>query len=119
MEQTTKKTSTILISVGDQTRVYRSVSDVPTALRKKLLESTAPPHGQTFLIADERGRREILRCLQGLPSVLESKLVGKLVGRTKPIGEEAPAAQMTWRHWAEIALLGGIGLCIWLLAVWK
>src|ERR1700685_3049161 len=65
MSRVTLKSSTIFISVGDETRVYRSVEDVPGPLRKRLEQSTNGIHSATILIADRRGREEILRAIRG------------------------------------------------------
>ena len=65
MSRVTLKSSTIFISVGDKTRVYRSVEEVPPPLRKKLEQSTNGIHSATILIADRRGREEILRAIRG------------------------------------------------------
>ncbi len=112
MERVTHKTSTVVVSVGDRTRVYRSVGDVPPALRKKLLEATSGANSATILIADENGRKEIVRSLQGQGSSLEAKLLDSAIGRALP-------AKWTWRHWAEVGLVAGIGLCLWALSNWK
>jgi hypothetical protein len=111
----TTKTSTILISAGNQTKVYRSVEEVPPQLRRRLLQSTSSRNSATVLIADEGGRREILRSLKGLPSELQSRLVRSLSAR----GRRHSAVSLGWRQWAEIGLLGAIGVCLWLLAAWK
>ena len=112
----TTKTSTILISTGGQTKVYRSVAEVPPSLRRKLLKSTSGANSATVLIADEAGRREILRSLRGLPSELQSRLVRSLSAARS--SSRRPLV-LGWRQWVEIALLGGIGLCLWLLAAWN
>ena len=117
MDRLTQKTSSILISVGGDIRVYRSVAEVPLPLRRKLLKSTSGTNSATVLIADEGGRREILRSLQGLPSDLQSRLVKTLAGSEET--KTRTVAGLGWRQWVEIGLLGGIGLCLWLLAAWK
>ena len=61
MHRVTVKTSTIFIAKGNRTRVYRSVSEIPQRLRKELEESTNSFNSATILIADRRGREEILR----------------------------------------------------------
>jgi hypothetical protein len=114
----TRKTSTILISVGSQTRVYRSVEEVPPSLRRKLLQSTSSANSATVLIADEGGRREIVRSLKGLPSELQSRLVRSLESARNASRRRQPVV-LGWRQWAEIGLLGAIGLCLWMLAAWK
>ena len=114
----TRKTSTILIAVGSSTKVYRSVADVPAALRRRLLKSTSGANSATVLIADEGGRREILRSLQGLPTSVQSRLVRSLSAKRAGGGDQ-DSLKLGWRQWVEIGLLGGIGLCLWLLAAWK
>jgi len=58
MSRVTLKSSTIFISVGNKTEVYRSVEDVPPALRKKLDQSTNGINSATILIADRKGKEE-------------------------------------------------------------
>jgi hypothetical protein len=60
------KTSTIRISAGEIDAVYRSVKEVPAALRRRLLRSTNSVNSATILIADRRGRRELVRAIQNL-----------------------------------------------------
>ena len=79
MSRVTLKSSTIFISVGDKTRVYRSVEDVPPPLRKKLEQSTNGIHSATILIADRRGREEILRAIRG-GSNLKTRLTSSFGG---------------------------------------
>ena len=73
MDRLTVKTSTIFISVGSKTKVYRSVDEVPPKLRRKLQESTTGLNAATILIADRKGREEIVKALQGLPSGLQAR----------------------------------------------
>jgi len=114
MPRVTLKTSTIFISAGDETRVYRSVDDVPPPLRRKLEQSTSSLNSATILIADRRGREEIVRAIRGLPSNVSSRLASNLhtgVRRGRP--------SLDWRillrYWAEILLPGVIGISVWLL----
>jgi hypothetical protein len=60
MERRVIKTSAIWISHGSKTRVFQSVDEVPPVLRRKLEESTSGPGASTILIADRKGREEIL-----------------------------------------------------------
>src|SRR5579864_5879516 len=107
MHRVTVKTSTIFIAKGGRTRVYRSVSEIPQRLRKELEESTNGFNSATILIADRRGRAEILRALNGLPSGLRSRLASTLaptpVPRTAPSPARSDAAlAFLRRNWAEI-----------------
>ncbi len=65
MTKLTAKSSTIFIASGDRTRVYHSLSDVPPVLRRRLEQSTRGVHSATILIADRRGREELVRALKG------------------------------------------------------
>jgi hypothetical protein len=116
MARVTVKSSTIFISVGDKTQVFRSVDDVPPGLRKKLEQSTNGMNSATILIADRRGREEIVRAIRGLPSGVRSRFAASL-RKDAGNGEKAIPAhlRMLARNWAEILLPGAIGLLVWLL----
>jgi hypothetical protein len=118
MQRVTVKTSTIFIAKGGKTRVYHSVNDVPPLLRKQLEDSTNGFNSRTILIADRRGREEIVRALNGLPSGLRSRLASSL---NPPSSVDAPAEQPTLpvlrflrRNWAEMLLPTAVGVIVWL-----
>ena len=115
MARVTVKSSTIFISVGDKTQVFRSVNDVPPRLRKKLEQSTNGINSATILIADRRGRAEIVRAIRGLPSGVRSRFAASL--RKDSEGEKPlrRGLDIVLRNWAEILLPGAIGLLAWLL----
>ena len=116
MSRVTLKSSTIFISVGNKTEVYRTVNDVPPSLRKKLEQSTNGINSATILIADRKGKEEIVRAIRGLPSNLRSKLSTTLREEAPPV-EPKPAA--SWasvlQDWAEFLLPAAIGVAVWLL----
>lgn len=119
MHRVTVKTSTIFIAKGGRTRVYQSVDDVPAKLRRQLEESTNGFNSATILIADRRGRAEIVRALNGMPSGLRSRLATSLAPKTAKTPEaERPTAQSVLafvrRNWAEILLPGAVGVIVWL-----
>src|SRR6266436_10440298 len=62
------RTSTILIASGEQRSVYRSVEDVPDALKRELIRSTNGLNSATIVIADREGRKEIAKAIRNLPS---------------------------------------------------
>jgi hypothetical protein len=115
MSRVTLKSSTIFISVGNKTEVYRSVNDVPPPLRKQLEQSTNGIHSATILIADRKGKEEIVRAIRGLPSSLRSRLGASF--RKDAAAETKSRNQLArfWEDWAELILPATIGMAVWLL----
>src|SRR5581483_8639961 len=106
MSRVTLKSSTIFISVGDKTEVYRSVEDIPPSLRKKLEQSTNGINSATILIADRKGKEEIVRAIRGLRSNLRSVTSGSTA---EPQGFRLSWATL-WQDWAEVVLPAAIGV---------
>jgi hypothetical protein len=116
MTRLTTRSSTIFIGIGDETRVYRSVDQVPPELRRKLRESTRSMNSATILIADKRGRQELVRALQGRASDVQCRLAKSL--RVQAAAEQpAPAPPrstfMAVRRWLELLLPVAIGASLW------
>src|SRR6266550_8506561 len=65
-------TSTILIASGERRRVYRSVEEVPDALKRELIRSTNGLNSATIVIADRQGRKEIAKAIRNLPAASSS-----------------------------------------------
>src|SRR5215470_1813046 len=107
MHRVTVKTSTIFIAKGAKTRVYFSVQDVPPRLRKQLEDSTNGFNSATILIADRRGREEIVRALNGLPSGLRSRLASSLAPSAAAAARPVRAMERFLRkNWPEVVLSG-------------
>src|SRR4029079_12402699 len=124
MHRVTVKTSTIFIAKKGRTRVYHSVSEIPQRLRKELEESTNGFNSATILIADRRGRKEILRALQGMPSGLRTRLASSLSpseSAAPPTPRKAvrPLARFLRHNWPEILLPGAVGLLLWVALNWR
>jgi hypothetical protein len=124
MQRVTLKTSTIFISKGDRTRVYRSVGEIPEGLRKELETSTNGFNSATILIADRRGREEVRRALKGMPSALRTRFSPPLdaappqsavVAPLTPVS--LPAIPAFWEHarahWPKIAVPLAVALATW------
>jgi len=101
------KSSTILISAGQTDAVYRSVKEVPAPLRRKLLKSTNGLNSATILIADRRGREEIARAIQNLPSSLQRRFLRPFREEPPPNSEGVRAWLM--RPWVRMAVAGLLG----------
>jgi hypothetical protein len=119
MAQLTARTSTIFIAAGDETRVYRSVEDVPEDLRRKLIDCTRGINSATILIADKRGREELVRALQGRPSDVQCRLVDNIRSRQP---EPAPKRERAKNHileaswiWVDFLLPLAVGATLWAL----
>ena len=117
MHRVTVKTSTIFIAKSGPTQVYRSVSEIPDRLRKELEESTNSFNSATILIADRRGREEIVKALNGLPSSLRSRLANSLTPRPDAEAEAeskvAPVLQFLRKNWLEITLPTTVAVIVW------
>lgn len=118
MARLTAKSSTIFISTGHETRVYRSVEDVPATLRQKLTDCTRGINSATILIADKRGREELVRALQGRPSEVQCRLVENIRSRQPEPAPKAkapakPARFRSLRTWLELLLPVAVGASLW------
>jgi hypothetical protein len=77
----TFQTSTVLISADGNDLVYRSVEEVPSALRTRLLKSTNGTNSATILIADRKGRKELARrAIRKPQGAVQKRLGTALVG---------------------------------------
>ena len=121
MERLIHKTSTILIAVGDSLKLYRSRKEIPPRLRRKLAESTSSGNSGIILIADEKGKEEILRSLRGLPPEVQSRLEPIVARKRRKKGRE-PARLifgLAPLDWMEIVLVAGAGVLFCLLIALK
>ena len=84
------QTSSVLISTSGKERVYRSVEEVPAALRTRLLKSTNGANSATILIADLRGRQEIAKAMRNLPGPTQRRWMQAI------LGAEAASTAMDW-----------------------
>lgn len=108
METKTLRTSTILIAADGKTQVYRSRSEMPAAMRQRLQKSLHSSCAATILIADQRGRDEIMKVLRGEPSVLRGAAAVRRNMRAEDVPHAATAGQSLpdWvrNRWVRTAL---------------
>jgi hypothetical protein len=111
------KVSTIVIDDNGSTHVFKSLDEVPEHLREKLNQSVSDGRAATLLIADEGGRREILRKLEGEDSSIESAVLSALAEQRKKWRPDSTSSHswQTARTLFEVALIGCLGLAIWML----
>jgi hypothetical protein len=110
------QTSTVLISTGGADLVYRSVEEIPSGLRTRLLKSTSGGNSGTILIADRRGRKEIAKTMGKLPSAAPGTLVKAILGG--PNGS-SPAEWLTRgrkRGMAAVVVLLALALVAWVFS---
>lgn len=120
MSRTTLKTSTILTADTKGTRVFRSRDEMPDHLRKQMEQSLNGNLAATVLIADPRGRDEILKTLRGEASALNEG-IPSLTRRPITMDEEETelTSVLSWHQhrWVRVLLalllplLCGIAFC--------
>lgn len=117
MALVTAKSSTIFIGTKDSTQIYHSVEEVPATLRRRLKETTQSPTSATILIADKRGRDELIRALQGEPSDVQCRLADTLRSRSteRSARERLQTQRKSVRRWLEFLLPAAIGVSLWFL----
>src|SRR5579872_4581341 len=106
------QSSTVLISADGADRVYRSVDEVPYALRHRLLKSTNSPNSATILIADRRGRQEIAKAMRNLPGTGQRRLMQSLLSG----GTAAPGTPRLAPKWKKAALAVMLAFTLALIA---
>jgi hypothetical protein len=115
MTRLTARTSTIFIATGPYTHVYRSLEEVPPPLRRKLRQTTRGLNSATILIADRRGREELVRALQGQSTEVRSRLVETLKARQVRPEQVAPSPPPhPLRLWWEMLLPVAATASLWL-----
>jgi len=109
------QTSTVLISADGADLVYRSVDEVPSALRTRLLKSTNGSNSATILIADRRGRKEIARAMRKPAGPAQRRLVHTALRSeqlTRPL--DWLQAHRREAYWFVIVIF--LALVLWLVA---
>ena len=101
------KTSAVMIAAGDEHTFYRSVQEVPEALRRTLIETTNSENSGMIVIADRAGReqwteivaqREAQQQAQSAPPAISPPAL------QPPAPSTAGFAGLSWTAWAGILL---------------
>jgi predicted LPLAT superfamily acyltransferase len=107
------KTSTVMIATGNENNFYRSLQDVPEALRRQLIETTNSENSGMIVIADRAGKEqwtEIVAHREAQQSVAVQPESLASVEETA-----APArgfAGLSWSAWAGVLLFLAAGAMI-------
>jgi hypothetical protein len=122
MSRMTVKNSTVFVAVDGETRVFRSVDEVPPEWRKRFERPKGGLKPQTILIADRKGREEIMRSLQGQPSSVQTRWKAPhsaspaVIQVLQSPGLLAPRIR-AWRNpqvWAEAGFVAALAGAIWI-----
>ena len=117
MKQLTVKTTTVHISIGDKTNVYRSVEDVPPGQWDEVVRRTSGKNAVTLFIADRRGQQELDRALRGLPNRLSSRrsIAPKIQAPRLALQVDSRLPKVV----AASLILTGVGLLAWMVLTFK
>jgi hypothetical protein len=114
----TARTSTILVSTGDGIHVYSSVEEIPHEVRRRFERTSIT---QTYLIADRRGKEEVLRAVAGAPNSIPLPATKRMVDELNQVNayrfpeSHAESGKGQLGRWLEFLVPVAIGICLWLL----
>lgn len=110
MTRVTAKSSTIYVTTRDGLRVFQSMQDVPETYRRRLQACVRDGNSVKLLIADKRGREELMRALGSVQ--LEAGSIARPPGpQTCPRPEYRG---LSLRTWVELLLPAVLGASLWL-----
>lgn len=112
------KTSTIFVTVGRHTHIYRSPDDMPEFIREKVQKTTSGANTCTILIADRRGREELARAIRGDNASIPLRITTRARQHREEL-ERLPGRFRARRHWLELGLVGLLGSLLYALASWQ
>ncbi len=122
----TFRCSTIFVSEGNDTHVFRAIEEMPAPLRSRLQARTQTGISATIFIANRGGREELAKRLRGLPSRVSTRLEEVAPPARDESSTEPPrfAALTAESGLAPIVRHGlmlacGLGVLAWLVAAWK
>ena len=105
MEQMVHRVSTIVVGEQDRTRVFHSLDEMPAELLQQLQKVISSESSATLLIADERGRQEIMHKLEGGESPLKSRLIESIVRQRRRLETPPQKIRIKWWRVGALALM--------------
>lgn len=123
----TFRCSTIFVAEGGETHIYRSFSEMPTQMRRRISARTRGGASATIFIANRGGREELAKRLRGMPSRVQTRLEETVPAEPKrPQNPEPPAfaslsevGAMPPMARTAVMLASGVALLAWLLSSWR
>ncbi len=122
----TYRCSTIFVSEGSETLVYRSLGEMPTHLRNRITARTRGGASATIFIANRGGREELAKRLRGMPSRVETRLEETVPATVVTAAPAEPPSftevsssgilSPAVRH--GVVVVSGLCLLAWLLSTW-
>ena len=125
MSEFTWKTSTVFVAIGEQTKVYRTMDEMPFAVRQRLSEKVKSWNSATIMIADQRGRDVLVRAMCDDGSDRGPRQASSVAARGLIAEAEAAAsfrrksARMygaaLWTRGREVGALVAVAFGLWLV----
>jgi hypothetical protein len=123
----TFRCSTIFVSEGSETHVFRSFGEMPTHMRRRISARTRGGASATIFIANHGGREELAKRLRGMPSRVETRLEEAVPPEPKPARSPEPPSfssltiggGMPVMVRQALMVASGAALLVWLLSSWR
>ncbi|HXE64086.1 MAG TPA: hypothetical protein VN519_11135 [Bryobacteraceae bacterium] len=99
------KTSAVMIAAGDEQSFYRSVQEVPEALRRTLIETTNSENSGMIVIADRAGREQWTEIVAQREAQQTQSTPPEISPPSLEVAHSASGfAGLSWTAWAGILL---------------
>lgn len=111
------RTKTVRVATDDGERLYRSVDDIPEALRDRMKIAIEGSNSQTILIANQEAYRRISNDSSQLPPEIQRLRPALMGERPARVNRARRPPRGSDREW-KIALVGGLAAIVGLWALW-
>jgi hypothetical protein len=122
----TFRCSTIFVSEGGETHVFRSFGEMPTPMRRRISARTRGGASATIFIANRGGREELAKRLRGMPSRVTTRLEESVEPQPPAKRPEPPSFSvlpagggMPSIARLSVMLTSGAVLLAWLISSWR